>query len=589
SGPAETAPAIPVTSAANAVPAAPIIPVSARSQETASYQQILFNWTRVCEHPAASETELTTLVQQLSQQVPLHDHGVSAAFFCANIESVVDFYDRSIAAARAGAGAGAGARAGGSTSGIGYQVADALAKLVVYLIKLGPKDSDGKADIDILRMFLSSIVLVIVQMHTTQPDVFSAHQRPLFRIMASLLHELNVCRRAGEPWCGSDRTREMAQAIGDSLALLNPSFVPGFSFSWLMLVSHRHFFPLLMQEKGLWPLASQLLAELIGFLQPFIVANQVVDSLKLLYRGMVCVILVVLHDYPEFLAEYALSLCNGIPTNCVQLRNLLLSAYPREMRLPEPLAPNLKIDLLPDVSRSPPIPFEYVSDLEKAELKDELVSYLKGEAPATAIKTMASRLFAKTSATEQQAVPSESCYSVKLINAFVLHAVVTITAMEDSAARETSQRMALDMIRQMLGEADAEASYLLVNAVANQLRFPSSHTYLCSRIVLALFSKSDERVREHIARALVERILVNRPFPWGLLVTLIELLRNPYYSFWDRPFTKRSPQITEILQAVAKSIHPIGTPTQHQAHGAEAANAANSAAQVAISQPPSHA
>ncbi|KAJ1936708.1 CCR4-NOT core subunit cdc39, partial [Linderina pennispora] len=173
SAPAEAAPVIPVAPGANATPSAPIIPASARSQEAASYQQILYNWTRVCEHPAASEAELTTLVQQLSQQVPLHDHDVSAAFFCANIESVVDFYSRSIAAARAGA------RAGGSTSGIGYQVADALAKLVVYLIKLGPKDSDGKVDIGILRIFLSSVVLVIVQTHATQPDVFGAHQRPL--------------------------------------------------------------------------------------------------------------------------------------------------------------------------------------------------------------------------------------------------------------------------------------------------------------------------------------------------------------------------------------------------------------------------
>ncbi|KAJ2773900.1 CCR4-NOT transcription complex subunit 1, partial [Coemansia nantahalensis] len=51
------------------------------------------------------------------------------------------------------------------------------------------------------------------------------------------------------------------------------------------------------------------------------------------------------------------------------------------------------------------------------------------------------------------------------------------------------------------------------------------------------------------------RILVNRPFPWGLLVTLIELLRNPFYAFWSHDFTRASPQIADILTAVAKSIH----------------------------------
>ncbi|KAJ2815830.1 CCR4-NOT core subunit cdc39, partial [Coemansia erecta] len=44
---------------------------ASRQQETASYQHILLNWTRVCEHPAAGEAELATLVRQLLQQVPL--------------------------------------------------------------------------------------------------------------------------------------------------------------------------------------------------------------------------------------------------------------------------------------------------------------------------------------------------------------------------------------------------------------------------------------------------------------------------------------------------------------------------------------
>ncbi|KAJ2304402.1 CCR4-NOT transcription complex subunit 1, partial [Coemansia sp. RSA 2611] len=97
------------------------------------------------------------------------------------------------------------------------------------------------------------------------------------------------------------------------------------------------------------------------------------------------------------------------------------------------------------------------------------------------------------------------------------------------------------------------------------LRFPSSHTYLGSRMVLALFSKSDEAVRECIARVLIERILVNRPFPWGLLVTLIELLRNPFYAFWSHEFTRSTPQIADILSAVAKSIHPAEAPAASQA------------------------
>ncbi|KAJ2793270.1 CCR4-NOT core subunit cdc39, partial [Coemansia furcata] len=310
--------------------------------------------------------------------------------------------------------------------------------------------------------------------------------------------------------------------------------------------------------------------------------GQISESLKLLYRGMVCVILVVLHDFPEFLAGYALKLCDSIPANCVQLRNLLLSAYPREMRLPEPLTPNLKIDLLPDVSRSPEIPFAYADVLDHEHLKSGLERFLVSQNPASFVGDAAGKLFAvsssdgSTMADSSDTWPVVERYNVNRINAFVLHTVVTITGISDSTARESAQRVALDMLKAILAEADPEACYLMVNAISNQLRFPSSHTYLCSRMILALFSKSEERVRECIARVLIERILVNRPFPWGLLVTLIELLRNPYYAFWGHEFTQRSPQIVEILSAVAKSIHPVDARTQSgsgasgHAHAAQA-------------------
>ncbi len=52
---------------------------------------------------------------------------------------------------------------------------------------------------------------------------------------------------------------------------------------------------------------------------------------------------VLLHDFPEFLCEHHFSLCDVIPVACVQLRNLVLSAFPRSMRLPDPFTPGLKV------------------------------------------------------------------------------------------------------------------------------------------------------------------------------------------------------------------------------------------------------
>ncbi|KAJ1720201.1 CCR4-NOT core subunit cdc39 [Coemansia erecta] len=539
-----------------------------RSQETVSYQNILFNWTRVYDHPAAGDTELATLVRQLRQQVPLQESSVAAAFFRACVEAAVSFFDQT--ALRSGTAAAAV-----SSSASGYQVSDALVRLVIFLTKLGPVE--GQSDVlQPIRMFLSSTALLVVHSHASSPELFAIRQKPFFRLLCSILYELNAASHAQEPWCTPKMVDDVVKLFGETLLLLEPVTVPGFSFVWLMLVSHRHFFPRLMANKQHWSLAASLLERQLRFLEPFITSGQVSESLKMLYRGTVCVILVVLHDFPEFLADYALRLCNPIPVSCVQLRNLLLSAYPRDMRLPEPLTPNLKIDLLPDVARSPSIPFDYMHALEYDDIGADLERFLTSQNPDNFAKRALAAVLTRgdassddtTSAASKQAMAepnvsakagtdARAAYDVARINAFVLHAVAVITQIEDSSSRDSAQRVALELFRTMLAGGDAEGCYLLVSAIANQLRFPSAHTYLCSRMILALFSKSEERVRECIARVLIERILVNRPFPWGLLVTLIELLRNPYYAFWNHEFTRRSPQIIEILSAVAKSIHPI--------------------------------
>ncbi len=49
------------------------------------------------------------------------------------------------------------------------------------------------------------------------------------------------------------------------------------------------------------------------------------------------------------------------------------------------------------------------------------------------------------------------------------------------------------------------------------------------RRLLTLFHESkSEGLKEQITRTLLERLIVNRPHPWGLLITFIELIKNRY-------------------------------------------------------------
>lgn len=86
-------------------------------------------------------------------------------------------------------------------------------------------------------------------------------------------------------------------------------------------------------------------------------------------QGTMRVLLVLLHDFPEFLCDYHYAFCDVIPPNCIQVRNLILSAFPRNMRLPDPFTPNLKVDMLPEIAHAPRIMTNFANLIQPPQFK----------------------------------------------------------------------------------------------------------------------------------------------------------------------------------------------------------------------------
>jgi len=51
------------------------------------------------------------------------------------------------------------------------------------------------------------------------------------------------------------------------------------------------------------------------------------------------------------------------------MRNLILSAFPRNMRLPDPFTPNLKVDVLQEISVAPKICPDFQSFIQPISFK----------------------------------------------------------------------------------------------------------------------------------------------------------------------------------------------------------------------------
>uniref|UniRef100_A0A7I4E1I6 CCR4-Not complex component Not1 C-terminal domain-containing protein n=1 Tax=Physcomitrium patens TaxID=3218 RepID=A0A7I4E1I6_PHYPA len=405
-------------------------------------------------------------------------------------------------------------------SNMSFAAIDMVAKLVVLLVKYSSEPSLNK--VNLLTRVLNVTVRTMKRDHDRKAGF---HPRPYFRLFVTWLMHFNLTDSTLD-----SSNYQVLQAFGYAFLTLRPLDVPGFSLAWLELISHRTFMPKLLlsnAQKG-WSLFQKLLVALFKFMEPYLRNANLSEPVRLLYKGMLRVLLVLLHDFPEFLCEHHFSFCDVISPSCIQMRNLILSAFPRNMRLPDPFTPNLKVDLLPEISHSPRILSDVETALKSKQLKSEVDDFIKNRNQQT-LTSM--DLKVRLTLLPQEAQASGTRYNVPLLNALVLY--VGMQAIQQLHSKTSQQVAALtapithsapmDIFELLVNDLDTEGRYLFLNAVANQLRYPNNHTYYFSCVLLFLSAEAlVDIVQEQITRVLLERLIVNRPHPWGLLITFIE-------------------------------------------------------------------
>ncbi|CAG9761528.1 unnamed protein product [Ceutorhynchus assimilis] len=428
-----------------------------------------------------------------------------------------------------------------------YHTLDAFVRLVALLVKHSGDSSNTSTKVQLLNKVLGIVAGCLLQDHDNRTVDF--HQMPYQRIFTMLFLELN----APEPVLES-LNYHVLTAYCHTFHILRPSKAAGFCYAWLELISHRVFIGRMLataSQQKCWPLYAQLLIDLFKYLAPFLRNAELAKPVTMLYKGTLRVLLVLLHDFPEFLCDYYYGFCDVIPPNCIQMRNLILSAFPRTMRLPDPFIPNLKVDMLPEISYAPRILSNIAQLIQPTTFKKDLDSYLKARAPVTFLSELRSNL--------QVSNEPGIRYNISLMNALVLYvgtqAIAHIRNKGHSPSMSTIAHSAhMDIFQNLTVDLDTEGRYLFFNAMANQLRYPNSHTHYFSCTFLYLFAEANtEVIQEQITRVLLERLIVNRPHPWGLLITFIELIKNPTYKFWQHQFVHCAPEIEKLFESVARS------------------------------------
>jgi CCR4-NOT transcription complex subunit 1 len=141
------------------------------------------------------------------------------------------------------------------------------------------------------------------------------------------------------------------------------------------------------------------------------------------------------------------------------MRNLILSAFPRNMRLPDPFTPNLKVDMLPEINHAPRVLTNIASLIQPVVFKKDLDTYLKARSPVTFVSELRGQLQISNEPGQR--------YYIKLMNALVLYvgtqAIAHIRSKNLQPNMTTIAHSAhMDIFQSLAVDLDTEGAFMVL-------------------------------------------------------------------------------------------------------------------------------
>eukprot|EP00817_Percolomonadidae_sp_ATCC50343_P003388 CAMPEP_0117429288 /NCGR_PEP_ID=MMETSP0758-20121206/8846_1 /TAXON_ID=63605 /ORGANISM="Percolomonas cosmopolitus, Strain AE-1 (ATCC 50343)" /LENGTH=1721 /DNA_ID=CAMNT_0005216195 /DNA_START=764 /DNA_END=5926 /DNA_ORIENTATION=- len=419
-----------------------------------------------------------------------------------------------------------------------FQRVDGFSRLMTHIMYLST-DNRSKMFECTLKMF-SMFAIEKATLNTIQ-----FKQRFFLRLFSNLLHYLRTLSTS------ADQYIQQLILVGKTFLSLSPNRVPVFCFSWMDLITHTEFVPHLLgsdlnhnHHDEAERVYHALLIELFRFLAPYLNAKKELDpSLQLLHRSTICLLLLLNHDFSNFLCNYFFSLCDEIPAHCIQMHNLILSAFPRGHTLTDPR--NFQ-NVDPPLDSKPVLKSDYAAELEKTtyngtSLKQLVISYLKNSNPIELLNNFKFILLNPTA----EALRTGQRYNRKLINSLVLFladATIQIEAENKARSGDANPTFPLDsigrskffeIVRRIVFDLDSEGRYLFLEALTSHLRSFNIFTFMFVQLFIHLYYMDSEHkqqldyIRKQIERVLTERSNICKPHCWGAILTVTKITNLP--------------------------------------------------------------
>ncbi|ODV92126.1 hypothetical protein CANCADRAFT_717 [Tortispora caseinolytica NRRL Y-17796] len=511
---------------------------------------VFAEWIRLTQHPAQTSKLLNIFIYQMIEEGVFSNLESLSLFYRVGVEMAVDGFIK-VQDSRTG-------------SDEVYIPIDSMAKLIVRSLCVIDSSENSLGVSGYFKVVLAVVTAVFAHRHESMGASFN--QKPFFRLFSSMFSEWSALASPSLPNPGIDDT-EFYEQVSNTLKTIQPIAFPGFTFAWLSLISHRSFMPIILSFPNCsgFPYMFGLMEAALKFFRRYLVPEAMPNSVKVVYKGFLRIVLLLLHDCPEFLVGYHYELCALVPSECTQLRNMFLCAFPKAMTLPSPFTPDIKMENVAGISKSPFILGDYVSILSITKTKecvDDIV--LNRDVTPGKISPLLESL--RIPQHDEPGLGFNSISTNPLaVNALMVYLGVLATSdFRSTYANDDRSKLNVHgihylIISKVIEYSGWEESYFLLSAMVNQLRYPNSHTQYFSAVLLSLFNGTwhghkKQEVQEQITRVLLERVICSRPHPWGVLVTFTELLKNPVYQFWDLGFIRSSTEVEKLFGTLYNHI-----------------------------------
>jgi CCR4-NOT transcription complex subunit 1 len=473
-----------------------------------------------------------------------------------------------------------------------FVMCDGFVELVMVLLQCcslrNEASHDLRAETTLLKRLLDAVTRVLTEHHDYVAKVRPApdwklpadaqfipvfQQQPYVRLVSDLVYSLHRLESSTSRQMSPDFT----VAFYSFLRRVPPIDYPGFTFGWIEILAHRFFIPRFMQLESMWDHYADLLSNAMRFVEFLIKNNRISPNGLVYYKTVFKLVLVLLHDYPQFLIGQHYPLCEAIPLSCVQLLNTVLCSFPPEQRLPEPFQhvdPNspAMLQQLDTRVQENCIKAAFAAANMDVQLLVNLEAMVRND-------EMPVRENVLNDVLTKMADPAAKR---SFINAVVQHmAIVYLSSHGHCIPPYFAESNVLACYRFLCKKLNTKGRYYLLGACANQLRYPNIQTNFFSNVVLNLFlpsptvdAQTQTCVQEQITRVLAEKTIIVQPHPWGVLNTFVELMREPRYNFWETSFI-HYPMLDSVFAKLHRTVEARNTSAA--AAAAAAANHSNAA------------